>query len=134
MAYTFHVPYSDEAIILSEFVDGIDAQEMGQWWLDMAANVQAQQAPVVYLVIEVARSTVTFDTIFGMYRDGAVQHALATLEGTELVSMLVGNTAMARLAATMTQQQNIANMPIFRTLEDAHEFIAVDLAKRASAA
>jgi hypothetical protein len=133
MAYTFHIPFSDEAIVLSEFIDSVDADQMRQWWLDMIANVHGLDAPLAYLVMDVRRSSASFESIFGMFRDGTVQNALMMLNGIELVSMLVGDTAMARLASSMSKQLGLANIPIFRSLEDAHEFIAVDLARRVTA-
>lgn len=132
MAYSFHVPFSDEPILISFLTNTISAEEMHQWWIEMVNQGLALQSGLVYLVMDVTRAQLDFNLVLSTFQDADVQNALAYLQNVELASMFVGINAIAQQAAQFAGRIEFGGVevPLFQSLEDAHAYIAADLQRR----
>ena len=60
------------------------------------------------------------------------QDPFVVIDGRTINFLFVGNNVMAKLAANLARQPQFGGfeMPLFRTMEDADEFIRIDRSKR----
>ena len=128
MAFTMA---QDGAVFTWTFTDQIDAETFFRWFEAMRSESLASPLQSLYHVMDVRAAHTDFGALLAQMRLVGQQPPEAAYQQRNVRVMIVGADAMARLASDLAKLPQFGGfaMPVFRTLEDAHDFIRVDQAK-----
>ena len=113
------------------FVGWIDSEEFRRWYADARQMTVNSSLPTLYQVMDVTQADTDFGAILGQMREVGKAPFYAIDQRT-INFLFVGTSEMAKLAANLARQPQFGGftMPMFRTMEDAQEFIRLDRLKR----
>ncbi len=129
MGYTL-TQESDDSFLWT-FTDEIDSALFHRWFVETRQRTVEAIPLVIYHVMDVRAAHTDFTAVLTQMREVGQAGRSPDDRHTQQV-LLVGSDAMARLAANLAKLPQFGGyeMPMFRTLEDAHEYVRIDRAKR----
>ena len=116
---------------LSTFEGEIDADLFHRWFVDTRQHTVEAVPLTVYHIMDVRQAYTDFAAILTQMREvGQVSRSPDDRHTVQV--LLVGTDAMAKLAANLAKLPQFGGfeMPMFRTLEDAREYVGIDRTKR----
>jgi len=131
MGYTM-TQESDDTFLWT-FTGEIDTALFHRWFTDTRERTVEAIPSVVYHIMDVRDAHTDFTAILTQMREvGRVPRSPDERHTVQV--LLVGSDAMARLAANLAKLPQFGGfeMPMFRSLEDAHEYVSVDREKAAT--
>ncbi len=124
----------DSPVILSTFTGRISTEDFHRWNNEVNSTVLTLlPAPFakLYFILDVRVAEVDFPTILSQMRENFSDQAPDGVDDGMVDILLVGIDAMAKLASEMARLPQFGGfaMPLFRNLEDALAYVAVDQQK-----
>jgi hypothetical protein len=128
MAFTM---VQDGAVFIWTFTEQIDSETFLRWFTEMRAASFDSPLLSIYHVIDVREAHTDFGAIMTQMRHVGEQPPDVVYKGRNVRALIVGMDAMARLASDLAKLPQFGGftMPVFRTLDDALDFIRVDQQK-----
>ncbi len=129
MSYTL-TQESDDTFLWS-FAGEIDSTLFHSWFVDTRQRTIAAVPLMVYHIMDVRAAHTDFTAVLTQMREVG-QAGRSPDDRHTLQVLLIGTDAMSKLAANLARLPQFGGfeMPMFRSLEDAHDYLRIDRAKR----
>jgi hypothetical protein len=113
------------------FEGHIDSAGFHDWYVQTRQVTIESPLPTLYHIMDVLKAETDFGAILGQMREVG-QDPFVAIDGRSINFLFVGSNEMAKLAANLAKLPQFGGfeMPMFRTLEDAHEYLRIDRAKQ----
>ncbi|RMF82543.1 MAG: hypothetical protein D6737_01480 [Chloroflexi bacterium] len=121
--------FDNEPIVVAEGRGHVTVEEMVDVFRKTAAIAQTIDGPV-YRITDTRYGDTSFIELFQMMIEASKKAPGSTID-PRIRPILLGTSAMVKLAAELVQKEQFANLslPLFREMDDALTYIRNDLAK-----